>query len=50
MGGNLPGSEPYHYTVAHRCATEARFRNHLKKIKREDADKLIPLENMLVRA
>src|SRR5439155_1738640 len=36
-------------TVAHWCATEARFRNHLKKIKPEDAAKLIPLENMLVR-
>ena len=34
---------------AHWCATEARFRNHLKKIKKEDAEKLIPLENMLVR-
>jgi pyruvate-ferredoxin/flavodoxin oxidoreductase len=46
----LKGSnEPYRYTVAHWCATEARFRNHLKKIKPEDAAKLIPLENMLVR-
>src|SRR5206468_1160817 len=36
-------------TVAHWCATEARFRNHLKKIKPEDAARLIPLENMLVR-
>jgi pyruvate-ferredoxin/flavodoxin oxidoreductase len=42
-------NEPYRYTVAHWCATEARFRNHLKKIKKEEADKLIPLENMLVR-
>ncbi|HEV3215513.1 MAG TPA: 2-oxoacid:acceptor oxidoreductase family protein [Vicinamibacterales bacterium] len=42
-------NEPYRYTVAHWCATEARFRNHLKKIKKDDADKLIPLENMLVR-
>jgi hypothetical protein len=42
-------NEPYRYTVAHWCATEARFRNHLKKIKTEDAAKLIPLENMLVR-
>ncbi|PYQ80210.1 MAG: hypothetical protein DMG01_06855, partial [Acidobacteria bacterium] len=41
--------ESYRYTVAHWCATEARFRNHLKKIKKEDAAKLIPLENMLVR-
>jgi pyruvate-ferredoxin/flavodoxin oxidoreductase len=37
------------FTVAHWCATEARFRNHLKKIKKEDAERLIPLENMLVR-
>jgi pyruvate-ferredoxin/flavodoxin oxidoreductase len=40
---------PYRYTVAHWCATEARFRNHLKKIKKDDTAKLIPLENMLVR-
>jgi len=42
-------NEAYRYTVAHWCATEARFRNHLKKIKMEDAAKLISLENMLVR-
>jgi pyruvate-ferredoxin/flavodoxin oxidoreductase len=42
-------NEPYRYTVAHWCATEARFRNHLRKIKADDAAKLIPLENMLVR-
>jgi pyruvate-ferredoxin/flavodoxin oxidoreductase len=41
--------EAYRYTVAHWCATEARFRNHLKKIKKDDLGKLIPLENMLVR-
>jgi pyruvate-ferredoxin/flavodoxin oxidoreductase len=41
--------EPYRYTVAHWCATEARFRNHLKKIKADEAARLIPLENMLVR-
>jgi len=41
--------EPYRYTVAHWCTTEARFRNHVKKIKPEQAEKLIPLENMLVR-
>jgi pyruvate-ferredoxin/flavodoxin oxidoreductase len=41
--------EPYPYTVAHWCATEARFRNHLKKTKKDEAAKLIPLENMLVR-
>ena len=42
-------NEAYRYTVAHWCATEARFRNHLKKIKQDDAAMLIPLENMLVR-
>jgi pyruvate-ferredoxin/flavodoxin oxidoreductase len=41
--------EPYRYTVAHWCATEARFRNHLRKIKKDEAAKLIPLENMLAR-
>ena len=41
--------EAYRYTVAHWCATEARFRNHLKKIREEEAELLIPLENMLVR-
>jgi len=40
---------PYRYTVAHWCATEARFRNHLKKVKKDDTAKLISLENMLVR-
>ena len=42
-------NELYRYTVAHWCATEARFRNHLKKVKPEEAAALIPLENMLVR-
>jgi pyruvate-ferredoxin/flavodoxin oxidoreductase len=37
------------YTIAHWCATEARFRNHFKTISAEDAARLIPLENMLVR-
>jgi pyruvate-ferredoxin/flavodoxin oxidoreductase len=37
------------YTIAHWCSTEARFRNHLKKITSEAAAKLIPLDNMLVR-
>src|SRR5262245_33931659 len=41
-------NEPYRYTVAHWCATEARFPKHLKKIKKDDAAKMIPLENMLV--
>jgi pyruvate-ferredoxin/flavodoxin oxidoreductase len=37
------------YTVAHWCTTEARFRNHLKKLKPEAAAKLIHIDNMLVR-
>jgi pyruvate-ferredoxin/flavodoxin oxidoreductase len=41
--------ETRRYTVAHWCTTEARFRNHLKKIKPEAAAKLMPLDNMLVR-
>ena len=41
--------EAMRYTVAHWCTTEARFRNHLKKIKPEAAAKLIHLDNMLVR-
>jgi pyruvate-ferredoxin/flavodoxin oxidoreductase len=44
-----PGGETYPYTVAHWCATEARFRNHLKKIKAEEAETLVPIENILVR-
>jgi pyruvate-ferredoxin/flavodoxin oxidoreductase len=41
--------ETYRYTVAHWCTTEARFRNHLKKIKPDQAEKMIALDNMLVR-
>jgi pyruvate-ferredoxin/flavodoxin oxidoreductase len=37
------------YTVAHWCATEARFRNHVKKIKDEQAATMVPLDNMLLR-
>jgi len=41
--------ETRRYTVAHWCTTEARFRNHLRKVKAEQAEKMIPLDNMLVR-
>jgi len=41
--------ETSRYTVAHWCTTEARFRNHLKKLKAEAVTKMIPLDNMLVR-
>ena len=37
------------YTVAHWCTTEARFRNHVKKVKKEVCEKMISLDNMLVR-
>jgi pyruvate-ferredoxin/flavodoxin oxidoreductase len=46
---NKVTGETARYTVAHWCTTEARFRNHLKKIKPEAAEKLITLDNMLVR-
>jgi len=46
---NKVTGETSRYTVAHWCTTEARFRNHLKKIKPEAAAKLISLDNMLVR-
>ena len=41
--------ETLRYTVAHWCTTEARFRNHLRKVKADAIAKLIPLDNMLVR-
>jgi pyruvate-ferredoxin/flavodoxin oxidoreductase len=45
-----PGTrEPYKYTPAHWCATEARFRRHLKKIKEEQTGELTHLDDMLVR-
>jgi pyruvate-ferredoxin/flavodoxin oxidoreductase len=37
------------YTVAHWCTTEARFRNHLKKIKPDQIKEKIHIDNMLVR-
>jgi pyruvate-ferredoxin/flavodoxin oxidoreductase len=41
--------EIHRYTVAHWCTTEARFRNHLKKLKPEAAAKLVHIDDMLVR-
>jgi pyruvate-ferredoxin/flavodoxin oxidoreductase len=46
---NKVTGETARYTVAHWCVTEARFRNHLKKIKPDQSQEKIPLENMLVR-
>ncbi len=42
-------NEPYRYTVAHWCVTEARFRNHLRKLKPDQIEGKIPLDNMLAR-
>jgi len=39
--------EKYLYTTAHWCATEARFRRHLRPM--TDDDTAIPLEDMLLR-
>jgi pyruvate-ferredoxin/flavodoxin oxidoreductase len=44
----LDKSLTFSYTVAHWAMTEARFRLHRKPISKEDAEKLIPLENMLM--
>ncbi len=41
--------ETRRYTVAHWCTTEARFRNHLRKVKPEQIEKMVALDNMLVR-
>ncbi len=41
--------ETYRYTVAHWCATEARFRQHFRKVSRDEAAAMIPLETMLDR-
>jgi pyruvate-ferredoxin/flavodoxin oxidoreductase len=41
--------EVQRYTVAHWCTTEARFRNHTRKVKKDALAKLISLDNMLVR-
>jgi pyruvate-ferredoxin/flavodoxin oxidoreductase len=46
---NKETGEISRYTVAHWCTTEARFRNHLKKVKKDAIGKMISLDNMLVR-
>jgi pyruvate-ferredoxin/flavodoxin oxidoreductase len=40
-------SETYRYTVAHWCVTEARFRQHFRKITKEAAAGLVPLDDVL---
>jgi pyruvate-ferredoxin/flavodoxin oxidoreductase len=42
-------NETYRYTVAHWCATEARFRHHFKTITKDQAAALVPLDEMLDR-
>lgn len=44
-----PTGERYRYTVVHWAATEARFRQHFKKITEQDTAQLIHLEEMLPR-
>jgi pyruvate-ferredoxin/flavodoxin oxidoreductase len=41
--------EKYRYTVAHWCATEARFRRHLKKVKEADLTNYTHLDDILPR-
>ncbi|MFC1553613.1 2-oxoacid:acceptor oxidoreductase family protein [candidate division KSB1 bacterium] len=41
--------EPYRYTIANWCVTEARFRKHLKKIKETQISKLVHIDDMLIR-
>jgi pyruvate-ferredoxin/flavodoxin oxidoreductase len=40
--------EEYNYTVAHWALTEGRFRKHLKSIPEEEAQRLLPLDQMLM--
>ncbi len=42
-------NEPYRFTVAHWCATEARFRHHFRNITPEQALSLVTLDDMLDR-
>ncbi|HYE79682.1 MAG TPA: hypothetical protein VEI97_16975, partial [bacterium] len=41
--------DKYRYTTAHWCVTENRFRRHLRKVKPEEVEGLVHLEDMLVR-
>ncbi|SVC45909.1 uncharacterized protein METZ01_LOCUS298763, partial [marine metagenome] len=41
--------EKYNYTVAHWCASEGRFRKHLKKVKEQDIAEMIHLDDILCR-
>ena len=41
--------QPFAYTVAHWCATEGRFRRHIKRIKETDTAGMVHIEDMLLR-
>jgi pyruvate-ferredoxin/flavodoxin oxidoreductase len=41
--------ETYAYTIAHWCCTEARFRQHIKRAKPEEVEKMEHLEDVLIR-
>jgi pyruvate-ferredoxin/flavodoxin oxidoreductase len=41
--------EKYNYTVAHWCASEGRFRKHLKRVKDADIAEMIHLDDILCR-
>ncbi|MBT5903254.1 MAG: oxidoreductase [Opitutaceae bacterium] len=41
--------EKYAYTIAHWACTEARFRQHIKKAKPEEIEKMEHLEDVLIR-
>ena len=41
--------EPYSFTIAHWCATEARFRQHIKKTTTEKIEHMEHLEDVLLR-
>lgn len=41
--------EPYAFTIAHWCCTEARFRQHIKKATAEEIERMEHLEDVLLR-
>ena len=42
-------NETYSFTIAHWCATEARFRQHIKKATTEEIERMEHLEDVLLR-
>lgn len=41
--------QPYQFTTAHWCATEARFRQHIKKASAEEIEDMVLLDDLLIR-